>query len=303
MTNGFWELEGALMNPEEYRKKTLEQSNKEIQELNSKTSKLCAEQEKQTASRITELETKIKKSSSIVSGFAILGFIASIVVFIYPMNSNPVFVFCAPGVVFFIVLVCGLAIQKYQIFSWRKEIARIKALNEEKMQQYIDSRDEQIAAIQKQSLESAEEQKISYEKERRAESVKFTNSSVANEIITMVSDGFKGEIDSSDRRPHIQQIVVPLCIEVYADRVKTPYGVFDFEIERVANLTSEEEQAALANAIAQSIQTEILTEYPEDILGGEVAPMEIEIEYRLSAVRVSMTYSAVNAAFVPERSF
>lgn len=144
---------------------------------------------------------------------------------------------------------------------------------------------------------------MSYEKERRFESVKYANSDVVSEIASLIIDGFKREIEESDRRPHVQKVIVTSAFFVYQDKVESSYGIYDFEIERVSRLSREEDQAALANAIANSVQTEIVMAYPEDISGGVVDPMEINFNYGPNRVFVSMTYSADNDDFVPERSF
>ena len=148
-----------------------------------------------------------------------------------------------------------------------------------------------------------EEYRAEYEKNRRAESAKYADSAVAQEVIDMLANGFRSHIEASDRRPHVEEIVVPFSFRVYAEKIDTPYGVYDFELKRVARLAGMNEQAALANAIAQNVHTQIMTEYPVDPSGGEVDPLEITVRYGADWVEESMTYRAVNGLYVPERSF
>lgn len=147
------------------------------------------------------------------------------------------------------------------------------------------------------------EYRAEYEKNRRAESAKYADSAVAQEVVDMLANGFRGHIEASDRRPHVEEIVVPFSFRVYAEKIDTPYGVYDFELKRVARLAGMNEQAALANAIAQNVHTQIMTEYPVDPSGGEVDPLEITVRYGADWVEESMTYRAVNGLYVPERSF
>jgi|GEM_PF-4278708 len=218
--------------------------------------------------------------------------------------------FGLPGVAFvatFIVaclVIYGLIKSKNSIRQ--KEIDKLDASAEEiKLQ--ASKKIEELEEKAKSEIAKIEQEKMKYrsdfENERRVESVKYANSPVAKEVIDLISTGFKNQIDACDRRPHIKEIIVPLSFKVYATKIETPYGVYDFELQRVSKLSGMKEQTSLANAIAQSVHTDIFTTYPVDISGGEVKPLEIGINYGPDWVEAVMTYHADNANYIPERSF
>ena len=294
------------MNPEEYRKKALKRRDQEIEEIRSQTNKLCADEERKAENKIAESKEGIANSSSISSGFLIGGGIAAVALFIYMVFAFPDAGFMLgiiPAILFIVLLVLGFVIQSSYVRSVNDLISKVEANRDKQIQEHTQSCAESVAAIQDRTQKAIEDQKASHERDRREESVKYASSAVSKEIIEKLLDGFKKTIESSDRRSHVRRIVIPLHFCVYDDKVDTPYGLYDFKIERVAKLSGEEARVALANAIAQNVQTEILMSYPADLSGGEVAPMEINIEYKSNSVAASMIYSADNANFVPERSF
>lgn len=160
-----------------------------------------------------------------------------------------------------------------------------------------------LKKLENESAHKKEEHLEKYGMMQRSMSVKFVGSAVAQEITEYILGPFKQAIELSDRRPHVARIEVTLSFEVFIDRVDSPYGEYNFEIQRVQALSGMDEVAALANAIATAIHTDIITSYPEDISGGEVEPMEIDYEYRSASVKAAMTYRAENANFVEARSF
>ena len=220
------------------------------------------------------------------------------------------FQFGVPGIAFLFVLLVGSLLSypmtKKKNSIRQKEIDKLDASAEEiKLQ--ASKKIEELEEKAKSEIAKIEQEKMKYrsdfENERRVESVKYANSPVAKEVIDLISTGFKNQIDACDRRPHIKEIIVPLSFKVYATKIETPYGVYDFELQRVSKLSGMKEQTSLANAIAQSVHTDIFTTYPVDISGGEVKPLEIGINYGPDWVEAVMTYHADNANYIPERSF
>ena len=220
------------------------------------------------------------------------------------------FRFILPGGVLLVVLVC--------LFVWtsfrRRSDNKKKAVDAQNHIDQIDDIRQELPTMIDQLKKDAETKienlrgekaryRSEYEQLRRAESAKYADSAVAQEVIDMLANGFRSHIEASDRRPHVEEIVVPFSFRVYAEKIDTPYGVYDFELKRVARLAGMNEQAALANAIAQNVHTQIMTEYPVDPSGGEVDPLEITVRYGADWVEESMTYRAVNGLYVPERSF
>ena len=218
--------------------------------------------------------------------------------------------FILPGGVLLVVLVC--------LFVWtsfrRRSDNKKKAVDAQNHIDQIDDIRQELPTMIDQLKKDAETKienlrgekaryRSEYEQLRRAESAKYADSAVAQEVIDMLANGFRSHIEASDRRPHVEEIVVPFSFRVYAEKIDTPYGVYDFELKRVARLAGMNEQAALANAIAQNVHTQIMTEYPVDPSGGEVDPLEITVRYGADWVEESMTYRAVNGLYVPERSF
>lgn len=146
-------------------------------------------------------------------------------------------------------------------------------------------------------------QRVQFEEAQREGSVSFIGSPIAKEITDSMLTPLLKTIRSCDRRPHIKDITVPFSFEVYSNKVTSTYGTYDFEIERVKFLETIGEQAALANAIATAIHTEIITTFEIDPSGGEVDPMDIDYQYGTNYVKASMTYHAANGNFVEARSF
>ena len=218
--------------------------------------------------------------------------------------------FILPGGVLLVVLVCLFVWTSFRRRSDNKKKA-VDAQNHidqiDDIRQELPTMIDQLKKDSETKIENLRGEKARYRSEyeqlRRAESAKYADSAVAQEVIDMLANGFRSHIEASDRRPHVEEIVVPFSFRVYAEKIDTPYGVYDFELKRVARLAGMNEQAALANAIAQNVHTQIMTEYPVDPSGGEVDPLEITVRYGADWVEESMTYRAVNGLYVPERSF
>lgn len=176
-----------------------------------------------------------------------------------------------------------------------------------KMQEDLSKLDQECEAkvkgIEQRYQKTIASQRAQFEEAQREGSVSFIGSPIAKEITDSMLTPLLKTIRSCDRRPHIKDITVPFSFEVYSNKVTSTYGTYDFEIERVEFLQSIEEQAALANAIATAIHTEIITTFEVDPSGGEVDPMDIDYQYGANYVKASMTYHAANGNFVEARSF
>lgn len=172
-----------------------------------------------------------------------------------------------------------------------------------RIEQLDKSLEKEIEEIEADCERRKEQHKIEFEKAQRKSSLKFIGSPISKEISEFIAKPFRKSIESSDRRAHIQTIKVPLTFSVYRNKIKTPYGDYDFNIRRVKSLDDTNEAAALANAVATAVHTDIVSSFPVDPSGGEVTPMDIEYEYRRDSVTAKMTYIARNANYVQERSF
>lgn len=317
------------MDPKTFRDNANKKSAEEILIIKEETAQKIKSAESSLSSKLAILE-RANKNTNITKGFAAAGFIASIATFVYLFFAFPhesdiqqfyasfgivltrtgditgmgsLLLFGMPGIVFLIIFLAGLGINSSLIRRRTKEIDQLKKGTEERVAKYKSDLENKVQEIQDETEKQIDKQRQDYEKKRRSDSVKYANSNVAKEIIAMLLEGFKKNINASDRRPHIKDINVPFSFKVYKDRIETPYGLYDFEIERVSKLTDFEDQTSLANAVAQIVYTEIIAAYPEDISGGEVLPMAIDIEYGQEWVMASMTYRASNKNYVPERSF
>lgn len=179
-----------------------------------------------------------------------------------------------------------------------ENITKIENESAERIKQIEADTSEKIARLEREK----ELYKADYEKQVRSNSAKYANSPIAQEVITLLFDGFKRTIEASSRASHIEIVRVPLAFKAYKDRIESPYGTYDFEIRRVTNFNSYFDQATFANVIAQSIQIDLLTTFPEDISGGEVLPTEINFEYTERCIEVKMIYCAINALYAPLRN-
>lgn len=133
-------------------------------------------------------------------------------------------------------------------------------------------------------------------------SVQFAESQLAVEVIEWMTQGFAKEIDSADRRSHVERIDVPFMFQVYFSKITCNLGTFDFEIKRCRNLQSPLEQTALSRAIASAIQLNITMKYPKDASGTGIVT-NINYAYGADYVKTTVTYSAANGNYKPVRDW
>lgn len=140
--------------------------------------------------------------------------------------------------------------------------------------------------------------KINFEAEAERLSIKYSKSRLATEVIDWMSKGFSKTIDTADRRSHIKSIDVPFSFKVYPNKISCPFGTYDFEIKRCANLNSPLEQAAIARAIASTIRLNITMKYPKDASGTDHV-FYISYTYEENYVIASVLYTAPNGYYRP----
>lgn len=135
-----------------------------------------------------------------------------------------------------------------------------------------------------------------FESEAKTESVRFAESELAVRVINWISEGYIRTIESTDRRSHIERIIVPFIFNVYRDKITCNLGEFNFEIERCRNLDNPLEQAALARAIAASIQVNITMKFPQDPSGTNIK-IDVSHDYLTDHVSTTMNYTAPNGNY------
>lgn len=313
------------MNPKQNLESAKRKQNQAIDELHESIRSRISDEMSNSASAVHELKGKISGSGGFWQTGLVISVVAAITICIVlwdgesaqqTLNSLGLTVtnenrtgviqaifFGTPALIFFAIGISGSIYTEIRNSVCEKEISKIEASRDAKIEKLRRQELEEIQDIQEECQREIDEYRMRYEKARRQDSIRYANSSVAQEVIQILSDGFKKHIGASDRRPHVEEIVVPFSFKVFRDKIESPYGTYDFKIERISELTNFDEQASLANAIAQNVHTEIITSYPCDISGGEIEPLEIHFAYENEYVEASMIYKAANKEFVPERSF
>lgn len=201
------------------------------------------------------------------------------------------------------------------IKSNKAKIVDIQTKMDEDINALAEHRDEMIRRHAQERDTQIAEYKSEFEANAREQSAKFALSPITQEISTQLIKSFKAQIESFDRSPHVPTVNVPFHFSVLRDEVVGPAYSYDFEHKRVENLSTLSEQCGLANAIASSIRSAIVMDYPEDPAGCTVNPMKISFSYKeaprgnidtielQSYVEVSMTYSATNGNYTARRTF
>jgi hypothetical protein len=129
-------------------------------------------------------------------------------------------------------------------------------------------------------------------------SVDLANSALAQEVVDWLTSGFLRTIQAFNRAPHVEQITVPFDFQVYKDRIFCNIGTYSFEEHRCAKLRDAVSQAALAKAIANQIQINIVMQYPQDQSGTKYK-IDIDCQYPGAFSGVSLKYSALNGHYKP----
>lgn len=186
--------------------------------------------------------------------------------------------------------VIDFAVQK----AWEDEIKNI----DNQIECETSNRDEYIKTITHDCEVKCKKYAETFEKATQEMSIQYAASSLAQGVISWMTDGFCKTIDAADRRPHIESINVPFVFDVYTNKITCNLGTFDFELQRCRNLNSPLEQAALARAIASSIQLNVIKKYPQDVTGS---PVDVSISFSYAQDRpiVTVSYVAQNYNYKP----
>lgn len=150
--------------------------------------------------------------------------------------------------------------------------------------------------IKARSEKERQEYLEKFESEAQNRSVKFADSALAQEVISWMSEGFYKNIDTADRRSHIEQISVPFLFSIYTNKITCNLGTYDFNLKRCENLKSAIDQTALARAIASTIQLNVMMKYPNDISGTTIS-IKIGYTYDVDCVNVLISYVAPNGNY------
>lgn len=300
-----------LLDPEHENQRLDNEMNTKIVSINHQyDDKESAVREKWAKTR-SDLQNEIEKKKKIHPGDkaftgAFVGGIIGLFLCIQPANyisnSGSGFITFLICVAIGAALFAAIAKSASDTTDLEHQIEDAKSKESNELATLKDQRCSEIDKIRKTYSKKKTNHLIEYNRLQRQASLKYIGSAVAQEITNFILVPFKQSIDSSDRRPHIMQVKVPLSFEVSRNRVECPYGKYDFTIKRVKPLEGMTDVAALANAIATAIHTDIISSYPIDPSGGEVATMEIEYEYKKDSVVAAMTYIAKNAKYVEARS-
>lgn len=300
-----------LLDPFNFDKNLNEEKKQRIQEVKSSSSKQ-EERVKDRANRErNRLLEEIREKERLDAGsYVSKGCVAGAIIGLFPCipTSNHgdffgAFLIWGAIIAFFGII---MAIVAKGVKDTKHLKASIESVNDSEASQIKKINKDLSDAIAK--IEAELEQKktlheAEFNKAQRESSLKFVGSPITQEITEFIVKRYKQTIESSDRRPHVMRVKVPLTFEVYRNKVETPYGTYDFTLQRVKHLRDINEAAALANAVATAVHTDIVSSFPIDPSGGEVTPMDIDYEYRNNCVQAKMTYLAWNANYEQARSF
>lgn len=193
-----------------------------------------------------------------------------------------------------IASVLGLLFDSALHKAWEDEMKNI----DNQIEYETSNRDEYIKTITHDCEVKCKKYAETFEKATQEMSVQYAASSLAQSVISWITDGFCRTIDAADRRPHIELINVPFVFDVYAHKITCNLGTFDFELQRCRNLNSPLEQAALARAIASSVQLNVMKKYPQDVTGSSV-DVSISFSYAQDRPIVTVSYIAQNYNYKP----
>lgn len=162
--------------------------------------------------------------------------------------------------------------------------------------------DKKIEDIKKEAEVEKQHYLKAFESNAQNMSVQFAESELAKEVINWMTNGFEKSIDASDRRSHVEQIVVPFQFKVLVNKITCNLGTYDFELQRCRNLTNPLEQTALARAIATAIQLNIIMKYPKDASGTDIS-INIDYSFASDYPTTTITYIAPNGNYKPVRNW
>ncbi len=193
-----------------------------------------------------------------------------------------------------IATVLGVLIDSAVHKTWEGEMNNI----DNQIAYESNKRDEYIRDATRECDDECRRYTEAFEKSAQEMSVQYAASSLAQSVISWMTSGFYRAIDAADRRPHIDIINVPFVFDVYVNKITCNLGTFDFELQRCRNLNSPLEQAALARAIASSIQLNVVKKYPQDVTGSSV-DVSISFSYAQDRPIVTVSYVAQNLNYKP----
>lgn len=296
-------MEG-LVSPKAYEDTQRQKRDQEIRDLRAQYNEKKFRVSNTAQTRLRDIDSQISSKKNIeVGNGAGLGLIAGVILGIPECTHG------ASGAPWLgtlaICTVVGAIITKSikSTSSLDSQHATVSAKMQEDLSKLDQECEAKVKGIEQRYQKAIDSQRVQFEEVQREGSVSFIGSPIAKEITDSMLTPLLETIRSCDRRPHIKDITVPFSFEVYSNKVTSTYGTYDFVIERVKFLQSIEEQAALANAVATAIHTEIIATFEVDPSGGEVDPMDIDYQYGADYVKASMTYHATNGNFVEARSF
>lgn len=202
--------------------------------------------------------------------------------------------------ILWVVIACSLGglIDLAVHTAWKKEIEN----TDELIAQTEREKEENVKEIRRNFNEDCKRYTSAFEKTVQDMSVQYAASSLAQSVISWMTEGFCRTIDAADRRSHIEMVNVPFLFNVYTNEITCNLGKFNFELQRCRNLNSPLEQTALARAIASSIQLNIVKKYPQDTTGSPV-DVSISFSYTAECPIVTVTYIAQNFNYKPVRDW
>ena len=163
-------------------------------------------------------------------------------------------------------------------------------------------RDKAVENAKKKAAERYNAYLLGFNEEAQKLSVNFAGSSLAEEVVNWMTNGFAHTIDSADRRSHVEKITVPFIYKVYKDKIVCNIGTYDFKVKRCDELKNPLEQTALARAMASMIQLNITMKYPKDASGTNIVT-NISQEYFDIYVATTITYTAINGNYKKVQSW
>ena len=301
-----------ILDPKAFERKLQQQRDSEIRALRSEYDQKKSSVRSTADTKIGEINKQISEKDRIdASGRSFTGAATGAVLGLFSCTSPRSYQYGFGGqfgiwVTFIVVgaiLFWLFTIAQKDTSSLQKERESLRTKEMEDVSRLDSECEAKIRQIEKTYEQGVIKHQEEFARAQREASLTYIDSPVAKEITDFMLKPLLKTIRSCDRRPHVKVINVPFSFEVYSNKVTSTYGTYDFEIERVQFLKTMEEQAALANAIATAIHTEIITTFEVDPSGGEVDPMDIDYQYGANYVKASMTYHAANGNFVEARSF
>lgn len=256
----------------------------------------------QSASRINNLD-KSKKGEPAKVGLSacatigvIGGFISCTCVTCSNESQSDGFLYGFITLFIWITIACvlGALIDSALYKAWIEELNNI----DNQITVESNNRDKYIEDETRECDNKCRKYAEAFEKSAQEMSVQYAASSLAQGVISWMTDGFCRTIDAADRRPHIESVNVPFVFDVYPNKITCNLGTFDFELQRCRNLNSPLEQAALARAIASSVQLNVMKKYPQDVTGS---PVDVSISFSYAQDRpiVTISYGAQNFNYKP----